>query len=223
MKDSHRLPQRPRAGNLAAVEKAELLWNELMDEKIIGDNIRQWRLRRGVTLTKTAELAGLTKSTLSKIENGQISPPISTVMRIGDALSVPLADFFSEPKNAPNYALTRKGKGSVITRDGSEFGYSYESLALQMPNKKGEPFVLTIKPGDPSGDFQHGGDEFIYMLAGKLEFTLDGEIMVLNTGDSIYFDPSKPHTARALGKRDARFVCVFIQDEVKDEERPNPA
>lgn len=185
-----------------------------MNERIIGDNIRQWRLKRGMTLTKTADLAGLNKSTLSKIENGQISPPISTVLRIGDALSVPLADFFLEPADKPGYALTRKGKGSVITRDGSKFGYSYEALALQMPDKKAEPFLLTIRPTDPPGTFQHGGDEFIYLLSGRMEFTLGDDKMVLSAGDSVYFNPSKPHTARALGKRNVRFLCLFFQDDL---------
>lgn len=87
-----------------------------------------------------------------------------------------------------------------------------------MPNKVAEPFLLTIKPSDPPGTFQHGGFEFIYMLAGKMEFKLGDETMLLNAGDSIYFNPRKVHTARALGAKPARYLCVFIQDEVSGTE-----
>jgi transcriptional regulator with XRE-family HTH domain len=184
-----------------------------MNEKTIAANIRRLRERQGLTLSKTAELAGLTKSTLSKIETGLISPPISTVLRIGDALGIALAEFFSESHERPNYILTRRGKGDRITRDGSRFGYAYEALALKMSGKKAEPFVLTIKPSDPPGTFQHGGDEFIFVLSGKLEITLGGEEMVLDPGDSLYFNPRLKHVSRALGKKPVRFLDIFVQDE----------
>ena len=182
-----------------------------MNEKIIGENIRNWRLKKGLTLEATAEAASLTKSTLSKIENGKISPPISTVLRIGQALSVSLADFFSEPKSAPNFVLTRKGKGVPIVRDGSQFGYAYEALALDMPGKKAEPFMMTIKPSDKSATFKHGGDEFMFILSGKMEFTVGDETVVLHAGDALYFNPQFPHSARALGKAAVRYLAIFIE------------
>jgi len=190
-----------------------------MNEKIIGDNIRQWRLKKGLTLTETATKAGLTKSTLSKIETGLISPPISTVLRIGDALGVSLADFFIEPAKARNYVLTRKGQGVPIIRDGSKFGYSYEALALEMSGKKAEPFILTVKPGNPTTVFQHGGDEFMFVLSGKMEMTIGGEKLLLNPGDSIYFNPRLPHAARAIGKQPVRYLDLFMQDAAEEGEK----
>lgn len=184
-----------------------------MDEKTVGANIRKWRQKKGSSLAEAAERAGLTKSTLSKIENGLISPPISTVLRIGDALQVPLAEFFSESNDRPNYVLTRKGQGERITRDGSQFGYAYEALALAMPGKTMEPFLLTMKPTDPPGTFQHGGEEFVYMLEGRMEFTIETDTMVLEPGDSLYFNPRLPHTARALGSKTVRYLDFFVQDE----------
>ena len=183
-----------------------------MDEKAIGNNIRTLRMKKGMTLTETAKAAKLTKSALSKIETGQISPPISTLLRIGQALNIPLAEFFAEPKPAPKYVLTRKGGGVPIVRDGTQFGYSYEALALDMPGKKAEPFMMTTKPSAKSTTFEHGGDEFLFMLSGSLEFVIDGETMTLNTGDAIYFNPRFPHRARALGKKDARYLAIFVED-----------
>jgi len=182
-----------------------------VDEKSIGANIRRLRLARNQSLTDAATAASLTKSTLSKIETGQISAPISTMLRIADALKVPLAEFFTEQAGPRSFALTRKGAGVPIVRDGTQFGYSYEALALPMPNKRAEPFLLTIAPGDPKGHFQHDGQEFIYMLSGRLEMTVGEEAMVLEPGDSLYFDPNLPHSSRALGKNEAKYLCVFVQ------------
>lgn len=184
-----------------------------MDERVLGANIRAMRERAGLTVTALAQRAELTKGGLSKIETGRASPPISTLMRIADALGVPLASFFEEPETDPPFVLTRKGQGRIITRDGTRFGYSYEALALEMRHKRIEPFLLTIRPGDPPGSFRHGGQEFIYMLAGRLQFTVGSHTMVLRPGDSLYFDPTLPHSTRVMGKRSARFLCVFVQED----------
>ena len=183
----------------------------LMDEQSIGLNIRRLRELRGLTLTYVANAAELAKSTISKIENGQISSPISTLMRLADALGVRLAEFFIDPSEQPPYVLTRKGAGPVIAQNGSQFGYSYQSLAMNMPNKQAEPFLLTINPGDPVGEFRHDGQEFIYMLTGRMRFTVGDEVLVLRQGDALYFDPTKVHKTEVVGGKPAKFLCVFIQ------------
>lgn len=183
-----------------------------MNERDVGSNIRSLREQSGITLTALAQAAELSKSTLSKIETGQISAPISTLMRIADAMAQPLAEFFVAPASDPSYVLTRKGKGPIISRDGSRFGYAYQALALNMRGKRAEPFVLTIRPGDPVGEFRHGGQEFIYMLTGRLAFTVGDDELTLRPGDSLYFDSSQPHKTCVLGQKPAQFLCLFIQD-----------
>lgn len=182
-----------------------------MDEQAMGANIRLLRQQAKLTIDQAARQAELTKGTLSKIETGNLSSSISTLMRIADSLGVPLAEFFIEPQKAPSFVLTRQGEGKTITRDGSRFGYSYEALAPDMPRKQVEPFILTIRPGDPVGKFRHGGQELIYMLEGKLRFTIDDEKLTLQPGDSLYFDPTCQHTTEVIGKKAAKFLCVFIQ------------
>jgi transcriptional regulator with XRE-family HTH domain len=182
-----------------------------MNEKTLGVNIRRRREEAGLTLTELARRANLTKGTLSKIERGKGSPPISTVLRIAEGLGSPLANLFAEPEESVPYALTRCGQGHIITRDGSCFGYSYEALALDMNRKAMEPFLLTIRPGDPQGAFHHGGQEFIYMLSGQMEFSIGQQKLRLRRGDALYFDPSCTHSTHIIGKRPARFLCLFIQ------------
>jgi transcriptional regulator with XRE-family HTH domain len=183
-----------------------------LDEKTIGSKIRDLRRRAGFTLAAVAKRAGLTKGTLSKIELGSISPPVSTLMRIADGMGVRLADFLDEPTENPPFVLTRKGEGEIMQRDGSRFGYAYQALAARMHRKWVEPFLLTVKPGDPAGHFHHGGQEFIYMLSGALDITVGAARLVLRAGDSLYFDPTLAHITRARGSKPATFLCIFVQE-----------
>lgn len=183
-----------------------------LDERIIGANIRAWREQKHLTVTALAKQSGLTKSTISKIEMGRTSSPISTLIRIAQVLDVPVAEFFVEPDVDVPYVLTRKGEGKLITHSGSQFGYSYEALAAGMRHKLVEPFLLTMQPGDPEGEFQHAGQEFIYMLSGELQITLVGETFVLRAGDSLYFDSGRKHKMLLVGKRPGRFVDIYIQE-----------
>jgi quercetin dioxygenase-like cupin family protein len=135
------------------------------------------------------------------------------MLRIAAALELPLAELFAESETSAPCLLTPKGKGQIISRDGSRFGYCYEALALGMKNKSAEPFLLTIQPGDPVGRFRHGGEEFIYMLSGCMQFTVGNQAVRLRPGDSLYFDPRQEHRTQILGKKPARFLCLFIQKE----------
>lgn len=186
-----------------------------MDEKSIGKTIRTIREDAGVTLTALAELTGMAKGSISKIENGATSAPLSTLLRIADALQVPLADFFEEDTTSPRYVLTKAGNGEAINRDGSRFGYTYRGLSLKLKDKAAEPFLLTIGPGDPAGEFRHGGEEFIYMLNGELEFTIGDEVLNLGPGDSLYFHADIIHRTKIIGEENAEFLCIFIQNRHK--------
>ena len=182
-----------------------------MNEQTIGANIRQVRLAKNASLTEVAKRAGITKGTLSKIEHGQVSSPISTLLSIASALGAHLSDFVREEASAKRTILTRKGKGRLMVRDGSRFGYAYEGLAVDFPGRLVEPFLLTILPSDRVGKFQHEGQEFIYLLSGRVEVTVDTEVFEMEEGDFIYFDATQFHQTRLLGDEPARFLCCFIE------------
>jgi len=182
-----------------------------VNEQEIGKNIRALRLASEATLDEVASRAGLTKGALSKIETGQTSSPISTLLAVSSALGVHLSEFFRERERSVDYVLTRKGKGRHVVCDGTQLGYSYEALAVDFPGKPVEPFLLTISPGDAEGKFQHKGHEFIHLLAGRIAFSLAGAEFVMGVGDSLYFDSSIPHSLKLMGKTQARFLCCFIE------------
>ena len=69
-----------------------------------------------------------------------------------------------------------------------------------------------MKPDDPEGVFQHDGQEFVYMLSGRIVITIAGDKVLLRAGDSFYFDSSLKHKMRVDGKRPARFVDIYVQE-----------
>lgn len=182
-----------------------------MDEQGIGRNIRALREAKGLSLTEAAARAGLSKSALSKVETAQISSPISTLLAIASALDVHLSRFFEEVQERPVYVVTRKGEAPVISRGGSQYGYSYQALGLHMPDRLMEPFLITVRPGDKRGVFKHKGQEFIYMLSGRMRMRIGEETVLLEPGDALYFDPTLEHTCEALDRKAVQFLCCFLQ------------
>lgn len=183
-----------------------------MDEQTIGQTIRSLREESGLSLAEVASRAGLSKSALSKIEKAQVSSPISTLLAVAGALNVHLSRFFTEPESKPRFVVTRAGKAPVISRGGSQYGYSYRALAAEMPDKIGEPFLLTVRPGDKRGVFRHDGQEFIFILSGRMRMRLAEDEVVLEEGDALYFDPSLEHTCEALDRRAVHFLCCFLRN-----------
>ena len=183
--------------------------NEI-NEKTIGENIRKIRKHAGITLDALAEKVGITKSALSKIETGKTSTPIATLLRIAKALAVDITNFLLSRERRPIYALTRKGFGQIVTRNGSRLGYTYEALAHDLVEKLAEPFLCTIDKNDKIGDFQHAGEEFVYVLSGKIQYRIGDETLVLRAGDSLYFDSAIVHSIKALSDSPVKLLFLMI-------------
>ncbi len=184
----------------------------VMDHHALAKRIRGLRLHRKFTLEKVAEGTGFTKSYLSLIESGKKSPPIATLSKIAQALGVDIAAFFEERSIKDRITLVRKEEREVLARDGTSFGYQYESIASTRRQKRMDPFVVThplvIKE---MGWFDHEGEELLYVLEGKLKFFYGEEEILLNTGDAVYFDSSVPHRGETVGKKQAKTLVVISQ------------
>ena len=187
-----------------------------MGEELIARNIYQLRKKRKITLDKLAELTGLTKGYLSKIERSQKAPPYSTLNKIAIAFGVDAASLLGEnpqEKRNTQIALTKRSKGKSIKvvgslSEGSLYGYNYEALASDKSGKNMEPFI--IEPAfDQEAIFQHEGEEFMYVLEGKHEFIYNGNRYLMEKGDSVYFDAAVPHTGKSLGKKKAKLLAVM--------------
>ena len=116
----------------------------MLDEADIGRKIKQLRQERGLNLVELAARTGFTKGYLSKVENSKKSPPVSTLVTISNTLGVSLATIFSDEEDRKSITLVKKSDRKMMARDGTAFGYSYEPLALGYPERKMEPYILTL-------------------------------------------------------------------------------
>ena len=147
-----------------------------MNEELICGNIRKLRKKQEITLEKLAELTGLTKGYLSKVERSKKAPPYSTLNRIALALGVDAAFLLGEnlqDSEDNRLSFTKKDQRKPVQSlgslsEGSLFRYAYEALASDKPGKNMEPFILE-PTFDEEAVFQHDGEEFMFVLEGRHE------------------------------------------------------
>lgn len=177
-------------------------------EENAGARIRELRKSYQYTLEQLAELVGISKSVLSKIENGKVSSPISTYSRICAALNISLSDIFSE-ENGEDHSLVRKRDRIPLSVRDSQIGYTYYSLTQPRKGRQMSPFLLYY-PHElleiPTS--HHAGEEFLFILKGELEFLYGDKRLELKEGDSLYIDAKRMHGARALGKEDCEVLVI---------------
>ena len=183
-----------------------------MNEEIIAKNVKALRNKHKMTLQELADLTGLTKGYLSKIERSKKAPPYSTLNRIAQAMGADVMFLLNESfptAEDPRIVFTKKGGGNSVENVGSLYGYSYEALASGKIGKNMQPYI--IEPAfDEKAVFQHEGEEFIYVLEGRHEFVYDGETYLMEEGDSVYFDSGVPHTGRSVGEKRAKLLAVMF-------------
>ncbi|NOX34707.1 MAG: helix-turn-helix domain-containing protein [Deltaproteobacteria bacterium] len=182
-----------------------------MDEKIICKNIKRLRKQNNLTLEKLANLTGLTKGYLSKVERSKKAPPYSTLTRIAGALGFEVANILSgniDPKIDVRLCLSRACDQKIIKETSQFAGYDYEVLAENKPGKNMEPFIIH-SPWEITRMYSHEGEEFIYVMDGSLEFLYGDKTYVLEKGDNIYFDSCVPHAGKSLGEKKARLLVVI--------------
>jgi transcriptional regulator with XRE-family HTH domain len=186
----------------------------------LGKQIRDIRLKRGLTLQNIADLTGLSKPLLSQIENDVTFPPIATLLKISKALEKHIGDFFQEtvPSHKRIAVVRQEERKETMRRlheEAERIGYRYESLAYPMRDKRMEPFMVEIEPREKKNTpvYQHAGEEFLFVLDGEMEFRGDDQIIVLHAGDSLYFDSKIPHALRGLKGNKVRVLAVIFTPE----------
>lgn len=184
-----------------------------MLEKTVAINIQKLRKQKKMTLQALADLTGLTKGYLSKVERSIKFPPLSTLNEIATALGKDVAFFFNERESRPKdirLDFTKEDQGKIVKTDGAVFGYEFKMLAENKAGKNMIPYI--IEPAfDEQQIFQHEGEEFLYVLEGTQEFIYDGQKILMEKGDSVYFDAGVPHTGRSIGQKKAKLLAVMYK------------
>lgn len=190
------------------------------DNAKIGEIIKSVRVEKGISAETVAESLGVSVERLSKIENQQIYPPLGTIVRLAEVLEVSVGEIFGDSADSP-FCIVRRDAGAATTRfasaNGKTPGYSYEGLGQQKENRQMEPFLVTLVPDEvhkvePN---EHIGEEFIFVLTGRVKVTLLDHTDILNPGDSIYYDSTLPHIVACEGGEEATILAViYAKDEM---------
>ena len=154
---------------------------------------------------------GLTKGYLSKVERGLKSPPFSTLNQIAAALQVDLTYLLKDnPKGSGDsrISLTKKGQGQRARTGQASRGYSFEMLTADKPGKNMVPYIIEVSPEEEQV-FQHEGEEFLYVLEGKMDFFYDGKLYCMEEGDSVYFESGVPHSGTSKGQGKTRLLAIM--------------
>lgn len=156
----------------------------------LGARIRQSRKSQKLTLRDVAHMAGLTVSLLSQIENGKTNPSVATLIEVSRVLNVPVGTFFDSDER-PVSPVTRESDRQVSH---TANGINYYLLTPDVKNSPTEVLYCEYGPNSSIGKFHtHVGVECGFVLKGKLEVCIEEETYVLNDGDSIVFQSTRPH------------------------------
>ena len=183
----------------------------------LGYKIRDHRKTQQLTLVQLAESCEISPSFLSQIERDQATPSVTTLYSIADALSVPMASFFSEPEAIPQPDIPKKPqlRGQVVLNTmRKRLIYPETNIINELltPDLQGSIQMMWIimPPGTDSGiqPFSHEGEECGVILQGRIEARLGEEKFILGPGDSIYHSSEIPHSCKNIGETDVIMVVA---------------
>jgi len=174
----------------------------------VGQRIREFRQRKGWTLEDLSSRCGLSVSFLSQVERGLSSLSISSLQAICKAMEIPLTYFFAAPSG--NSLVLKAGRPRSRLRI-EDSGVTYNVLSGPMSERMLEALVAEFPPNYRHPLITHPGEEFGYVLEGKIELQIEDEKFVLEPGDSFHIFSSQPHTIRNLSPSPAKILWVLTQ------------
>jgi len=178
----------------------------------LGKRLKEIRLANNLTLEEASNLTGLARSTLSKIENEQISPTFQAVQKLTKGLGIDIPQLFVSPTDGPE----ANGRRDVTRLDQGKAHptatYEHELLATDIRGKKMVPFKCTVRARsfDDFDDWvRHEGEEFLLVLSGDIEVHTEFyEPVRLSEGDSMYYDAKMGHCLVSVSEVDAQVLWV---------------
>ena len=165
------------------------------------------------SIEHVAQKVGVSPKEYMEIEEGKYEVPIGVLYEAALLFNVELTTIITgDAPKLHTYSLVRKGKGLPVERHPE---YKYQSLAYNFNNKKTEPLLVTIDPAPndttPIALNAHPGQEMDYVIEGKLMVKIAEHEMILEEGDTLYYDSSIPHGMKAIGDKQVKFLAIIIQ------------
>lgn len=178
----------------------------------IGAQVRALRMAAGISAGELAQRSGISRSMLSRIEHGLVSPSVEKLDGLAGGLNVPIARFFGDQPSRTDFSYVPAGRGIHVQRMGAVAHYHYELLGhLLSGNLFVEPYLVTLLPGaEPYVTFQHPGLKFLYLLTGRVTYRYCDKTLSLTPGDSLLFDAAALHGIEAIGDEPVSYLSVVF-------------
>lgn len=177
------------------------------DPLALGERLRAMRLLRRLTLKDVAEWAGVSESFVSQLERGRTSASVATLQRLAGALGIEISDLFADAKPDGPRVLRRRERQLL------EWGHlGRKALLTPKPFHSLEVVAAAFDPGGSTGDepYTHGdSEELLLVLSGRVHLQLGGELLDLDTGDSVNYRSSTPHRVSNTGDAPAEVLFVI--------------
>ncbi|MDR2402736.1 MAG: cupin domain-containing protein [Spirochaetaceae bacterium] len=181
------------------------------DVREIAVRVKVLREIEEISAETLAEELGFDPNEYNKWESGSLDFPIGALVEIASRFKVDLTELVSgEPSRLKTFCVTRAVSAPEVSRRPM---YTYWNLAYNFHRKKGEPFLVEANAdteGKPLSLNTHPGQEFNYVLEGRLLISVGGHETELGPGDCIYYDSGEPHGMKALGGERARFLAMVL-------------
>ena len=180
-------------------------------ENFIGLNIKKHRVQMQMTQQQMADLCGLSKGMISKIECGKVMPAIATLSRIAHALGVKVSLLMDESNG--HDVICQSTDISIENFTLTEVGYRFCTLAADFGDKQIQPMVFYAKNGEVAPHIvSHLGEECIYIIEGSMCFVVNGVHFHMKQGDFLYFNAILPHGIQSVEK-EVKYLNLFSDSE----------
>lgn len=182
---------------------------------IIGEKIKSLRTNQEISIQELAERAGLTVEQVSRIEENIDIPSLAPLIKIARALGVRLGTFLDDQTSEAGPVICRKGEADDTIGFSNNATHArqhmhYHSLSKSKVDRHMEPFIIDIASSDKAAEMNssHEGEEFIWVMDGKVEVNYGNDTYILEAGDSIYYDSIVPHCVHAAKGCTAKILAV---------------
>ncbi len=178
--------------------------------------LRALRRQHSLSLEQLAQRTGLTKSYLSKLERAVSAPSISTVVKLAQAYGMGVSQLIGEADldQDESVCIVRRADRLPLPGHRGQDGYRYEAMAGRRRFRLMNPFIIypPHEKQEQASTFPHSGEEFVFVVAGRIQVTIAEHSFTLEEGDSVYFDSELPHSVLSLGPEQAQVLAVTCSE-----------
>lgn len=169
----------------------------------VGGRVRRARAERGMTLEGLSAASGVSVAHLSRLESGGRQPSLATLLNVAAGLGVPVADLIEE-----------KPRPGIVVRGSESPFFEGNGMRFQTLTPEAGPVgiaamkIVFMRDRDEPEYHRHEGEEWLYVISGRLRLTLGGEVVELEAGDAAYFDGTLEHSFDVLGDEEVEMLMV---------------